>query len=97
MRQDPDWTNFFWSPVSGAGAVAGAGLGGGEDEDGAGACLGRTLLLRLSDLLFCPDFTVATSRSSTRDEVSTVHNILCLSGACTFAATSACDWSTGTH
>ena len=22
---------------------------------------------------------------------------MCLSGACTFAATSACDWSTGTH
>ena len=65
MPQDPDWTNFFWSPVSGAGA----GLGG-ENEDGA--CLGRTLLLRLSDLLFCPDFTVATTRSSARDEVSAV-------------------------
>ena len=57
--------------MSGAGAGAGAGLGG-EDEDGAG--LGRTLLLRLSDLLFCPDFTVATTRSSARDEVSTVQH-----------------------
>ena len=26
MPQDPDWTNFFWSPVSGAGAVLWAGI-----------------------------------------------------------------------
>ena len=26
-----------------------------------------------------------------------VHNILCLSEVCTFAATYACDWSAGTH
>ena len=27
----------------------------------------------------------------------TYHNIFCLSDICTFAVTSACDWSSGTH
>ena len=27
----------------------------------------------------------------------TYHNIFCLSDVCTFAVTSACDWSSGTH
>ena len=32
-----------------------------------------------------------------RHLLASSHNILCLSGVCTFAPTSACDWSTGTH
>ena len=51
--EDPDWENFFWSDP---GCVQ-------------GPALAHSLLLRLSDLLFCPDFTVTSSRSRSRDEV----------------------------
>ena len=53
--EDPDWANFFWSDP------------GGREQ---GPALAHSLLLRLADLLFCPDFTVASSRSRSRDEVS---------------------------
>ena len=53
--EDPDWANFFWSDP------------GGREQ---GPALAHSLLLRLADLLFCPDFTVASSRTRSRDEVS---------------------------
>ena len=52
--EDPEWENFFWSDP---GSVQ-------------GPALAHSLLLRLSDLLFCPDFTVTSSRNRSRDEVS---------------------------
>ena len=51
--EDPDWENLFWSDPGSAQEPA----------------LAHSLLLRLSDLLFCPDFTVTSSRNRSRDEV----------------------------
>lgn len=59
--EDPDWNNFFWSrPDPGT-------------EDGGE--LARRLLSAVSDLLFCPDFTVSSSRSRSREEVDELVNI----------------------
>ena len=38
-------------------------------DPGPAPPLAHSLLLRLADLLFCPDFTVASSNSRSRDEV----------------------------
>ena len=59
ILEDPDWCNFFWSSP-------------GKDGDQA---LGKTLVLAVSDLLFCPDFTVASSSNRSRDEVDELVNI----------------------
>ncbi|XP_078736698.1 protein HID1 isoform X2 [Lampetra fluviatilis] len=59
--EDPDWRGFFWSSVSGAGRAGSEG----EEEDEVDACpLARSLLLAISDLLFCPDFTVHANRKA---------------------------------
>ena len=45
-------------------------------DPGPAPPLAHSLLLRLADLLFCPDFTVAgASRTRTRDEVDELVNI----------------------
>ncbi|CAN9508647.1 unnamed protein product [Ophioblennius macclurei] len=56
--EDADWRGFFWSTVPGA-STSGATRrpGDGEDEDDSRP-LAESLLLAISDLLFCPDFTV---------------------------------------
>uniref|UniRef100_A0A4W5QZE1 HID1 domain containing n=1 Tax=Hucho hucho TaxID=62062 RepID=A0A4W5QZE1_9TELE len=58
--EDADWRGFFWSTVPGAGQDE------GEDEDSRP--LAESLLLAVSDLLFCPDFTV---QSHKRDGLDT--------------------------
>ena len=52
--EDPDWRSFFWSTP--------------EQEDDQ-TLLGKSLLLAISDLLFCPEFTVSSEGNRNRDEV----------------------------
>ena len=58
--EDQDWNNFFWSR---------------PDPAKEGAQLARRLLSAVTDLMFCPDFTVSSSRSRTREEVDELANI----------------------
>ena len=55
--EDPDWNNFFWSSPD---------LNEASNIGPAGLPLAKTLLFALSDLLFCPDFTVSSSRNKSR-------------------------------
>ena len=55
--EDPDWNNFFWSSPD---------LSEVSSSEHGGLPLAKTLLFALSDLLFCPDFTVASSRNKNR-------------------------------
>jgi len=64
--EDPDWNNFFWSSPD---------LNEASNSGPAGLPLAKTLLFALSDLLFCPDFTVSSSRNKSRDEVDELVNI----------------------
>ncbi|XP_057322208.1 protein HID1 [Microplitis mediator] len=50
--EDPDWKGFFWSSLPGK-----------EPEDES-MPLAHSLLNAISDLLFCPDFTVVSGRKS---------------------------------
>ncbi|KRY56134.1 Protein HID1 [Trichinella britovi] len=52
--EDPDWRGYFWSNVSTPGSSGG--------PDGDTPPLGKLLLNSLCDLLFCPDFTVSSSK-----------------------------------
>ena len=56
--EDPDWRSFFWSTPE-------EGMKEGDDQ----TLLGKSLLLALSDLLFCPEFTVSSEGNKNRDEV----------------------------
>ena len=56
--EDADWRSFFWSNPE-----------PDSKESGTNAPLGKSLLLALCDLLFCPEFTVASERNLSRDEV----------------------------
>ncbi|KAI1886428.1 hypothetical protein AGOR_G00195660 [Albula goreensis] len=60
--EDPDWRGFFWS------------TGDEGDEDGARA-LAESLLLAIADLLFCPDFTVPSNKSSSSDTAEHIQSI----------------------
>ena len=55
--EDPDWNNFFWSSPD---------LCEVSHSQQGGLPLAKTLLFALSDLLFCPDFTVSSSRNKSR-------------------------------
>ncbi|WAQ96055.1 HID1-like protein [Mya arenaria] len=55
--EDPDWRGFFWSTLPGQ----------GEEAENDSPPLAQTLLNALCDLLFCPEFTVASSRKSGPD------------------------------
>uniref|UniRef100_A0A674AHI5 HID1 domain containing n=1 Tax=Salmo trutta TaxID=8032 RepID=A0A674AHI5_SALTR len=59
--EDADWRGFFWSTVPGAGRAGDEG-----DDDGARP-LAESLLLAVSDLLFCPDFTVQSHKRTAED------------------------------
>ena len=50
--EDSDWNNFFWSKPN---------LSKGSGENAGGQTLAKTLICAISDLLFCPDFTVSSS------------------------------------
>uniref|UniRef100_A0A671YP94 HID1 domain containing n=1 Tax=Sparus aurata TaxID=8175 RepID=A0A671YP94_SPAAU len=58
--EDQDWRGFFWSTVPGL-----------DDDDGARP-LAESLLLAIADLLFCPDFTVHSDKSSTSKDLSSI-------------------------
>ncbi|XP_063917758.1 protein HID1 isoform X2 [Zophobas morio] len=55
--EDSEWRGFFWSSLPSQ----------GEDEDES-IPLAQSLLNAVCDLLFCPDFTVVTSRKSGPDK-----------------------------
>uniref|UniRef100_A0A3Q1I459 HID1 domain containing b n=1 Tax=Anabas testudineus TaxID=64144 RepID=A0A3Q1I459_ANATE len=57
--EDADWRGFFWSTVPGAGRR----LDDDGDDDEARP-LAESLLLAVSDLLFCPDFTVQSHKKN---------------------------------
>uniref|UniRef100_A0A673X3R6 HID1 domain containing n=1 Tax=Salmo trutta TaxID=8032 RepID=A0A673X3R6_SALTR len=56
--EDEDWRGFFWSTVPGA---------GDEGNDDGARPLAESLLLAVSDLLFCPDFTVQSHKRAEED------------------------------
>ncbi|XP_019645532.1 PREDICTED: protein HID1-like isoform X3 [Branchiostoma belcheri] len=58
--EDADWRGFFWSTLPGQ-AGENDSL---NDEDGGSMPLAQSLLNALSDLLFCPDFTVAPNKKA---------------------------------
>ncbi|KAL3877484.1 hypothetical protein ACJMK2_035185, partial [Sinanodonta woodiana] len=55
--EDPDWRGFFWSKLPGQ----------SEETEDEIPPLAQSLLNAIGDLLFCPDFTVASSRKSGPD------------------------------
>uniref|UniRef100_A0AAZ3SCB4 HID1 n=1 Tax=Oncorhynchus tshawytscha TaxID=74940 RepID=A0AAZ3SCB4_ONCTS len=64
--EDADWRGFFWSTVPGGG-------GGGEELDSRP--LAESLLLAVSDLLFCPDFTVQSHKRTGSDTAEDIQSI----------------------
>ncbi|XP_072167716.1 protein HID1-like [Diadema setosum] len=50
--EDPDWRGFFWSTLP------------GQSSDEESLPLAQSLLAALSDLLFCPDFTVVAAKKA---------------------------------
>ncbi|XP_036812219.1 protein HID1-like isoform X2 [Oncorhynchus mykiss] len=68
--EDADWRGFFWSTVPGAGRAGDEG----DDDDGARP-LAESLLLAVSDLLFCPDFTVQSHKRTGSDTVEDIQSI----------------------
>jgi len=65
--EDPEWRGFFWSTVPGSrngSSRTQAMPDDDDDEDGEARPLAQTLINAISDLLFCPDFTVAYHKSS---------------------------------
>jgi len=54
--EDPDWRGFFWSTLPGHSSED-----GGENES---IPLAQSLISALCDLLFCPDFTVSSTKKS---------------------------------
>ncbi|XP_041745268.1 protein HID1 isoform X1 [Coregonus clupeaformis] len=66
--EDADWRGFFWS------IVPGAGQDEGDDNDGARP-LAESLLLAVSDLLFCPDFTVQSHKRAGQDTEEDMQSI----------------------
>uniref|UniRef100_A0A8C1QL24 HID1 domain containing b n=1 Tax=Cyprinus carpio TaxID=7962 RepID=A0A8C1QL24_CYPCA len=65
--EDPDWRGFFWSTVPKVGKTD-------ESDDECTRPLAESLLTAISDLLFCPDFTVE-SHGRTSDGPSDIQSI----------------------
>uniref|UniRef100_A0A8C2GQ06 HID1 domain containing b n=1 Tax=Cyprinus carpio TaxID=7962 RepID=A0A8C2GQ06_CYPCA len=66
--EDPDWRGFFWSTVPKVGKTV------DESDDECTRPLAESLLTAISDLLFCPDFTVE-SHGRTSDGPSDIQSI----------------------
>uniref|UniRef100_A0A8C7WJU4 HID1 domain containing b n=1 Tax=Oncorhynchus mykiss TaxID=8022 RepID=A0A8C7WJU4_ONCMY len=62
--EDADWRGFFWSTVPGARQDEG-------NDDGARP-LAESLLLAVSDLLFCPDFTVQSHKRDAEEDMQSI-------------------------
>ena len=62
--EDPEWRGFFWSTVPGGrNGSSRAQIPEDDDDDMEARPLAQTLINSISDLLFCPDFTVAYHKS----------------------------------
>ncbi|KAK6301455.1 hypothetical protein J4Q44_G00275080 [Coregonus suidteri] len=68
--EDADWRGFFWSTVPGAGRA-----GQDEGDDDGARPLAESLLLAVSDLFFCPDFTVQSHKSAGSDTAEDMQSI----------------------
>uniref|UniRef100_A0A674AJJ3 HID1 domain containing n=1 Tax=Salmo trutta TaxID=8032 RepID=A0A674AJJ3_SALTR len=66
--EDADWRGFFWSTVPGAGRQD-------EGDDDGARPLAESLLLAVSDLLFCPDFTVQSHKRTGSDTAEDMQSI----------------------
>ncbi|KAF2352356.1 Hid-1/Ecm30 [Trinorchestia longiramus] len=62
--EDPDWRGFFWSSLPSE--EGGEGVGGGGVEESS-VPLAHSLINALCDLLFCPDFTVTSTKKNGPD------------------------------
>ncbi|TSK87570.1 Protein HID1 [Bagarius yarrelli] len=70
--EDQDWRGFFWSTVPGAGR---AGIDEMDDDDEGARPLAESLLLAISDLLFCPEFTVQSHRKGGPDSLEDMQSL----------------------
>uniref|UniRef100_A0A8C1Z667 HID1 domain containing b n=1 Tax=Cyprinus carpio TaxID=7962 RepID=A0A8C1Z667_CYPCA len=67
--EDPDWRGFFWSTVPKVGKSL------DEGDDGSTRPLAESLLTAISDLLFCPDFTVESHSRTSADGPCDIQSI----------------------
>ncbi|XP_026077931.1 protein HID1-like isoform X3 [Carassius auratus] len=67
--EDPDWRGFFWSTVPKVGKTV------DESDDEGTRPLAESLLTAISDLLFCPDFTVESHSRTSADGPSDIQSI----------------------
>ncbi|XP_061665509.1 protein HID1-like isoform X3 [Syngnathoides biaculeatus] len=65
IYEDADWRGFFWSSLPGA---QNQRRRHDDDADG-GRPLAESLLLAVSDLLFCPDFSVRSRKRGGQEDV----------------------------
>ncbi|KAL5018774.1 hypothetical protein ScPMuIL_004496 [Solemya velum] len=63
--EDPDWRGFFWSTLPGQ----------SDDPENESPPLAQSLLNAMADLMFCPDFTVASNRKSGPDNPEDMQSI----------------------
>ena len=67
--EDPEWRGFFWSTVPGSRNASSSKTprslpeDDDDDDDAGERPLAEMLINAISDLLFCPDFTVAYHKS----------------------------------
>ncbi|XP_047656773.1 protein HID1 isoform X2 [Tachysurus fulvidraco] len=70
--EDQDWRGFFWSTVPGAGR---AGMEEMDEDDDGARPLAESLLLAISDLLFCPEFTVQSHKKGGPDSLEDMQSL----------------------
>uniref|UniRef100_A0A8D9EJA8 Protein HID1 n=1 Tax=Cacopsylla melanoneura TaxID=428564 RepID=A0A8D9EJA8_9HEMI len=76
--EDLDWRGFFWSSLPSKSATDdNEGTGGGNEpsDDPESVPLAQSLLNAICDLLFCPDFTVASNKKSGPDKAEDLQSI----------------------
>uniref|UniRef100_A0A0K2UGV2 UPF0663 transmembrane protein C17orf28like [Bombus impatiens] n=1 Tax=Lepeophtheirus salmonis TaxID=72036 RepID=A0A0K2UGV2_LEPSM len=66
--EDPDWRGFFWSKIPDP-------EGEQSDSGEKSIPLAHSMLNALCDLLFCPEFTVAPNKNTSRDEVDDLQTL----------------------
>ncbi|XP_028287619.1 protein HID1b [Parambassis ranga] len=69
--EDADWRGFFWSTVPGASRAGRLD----DDVDDEARPLAESLLLAISDLLFCPDFTIQSHKKNSPDSAEDIGSI----------------------
>lgn len=65
--EEPDWRGFFWSSIPGKSDET--------DTDNENMPLSQSLVTALCDLLFCPDFTVSSSKRAGPDNPEDLQSI----------------------